>query len=801
MARLNRSVVFGSFASAFALFAPAAFAQEAQTSDEQGREIEEIVVTAQRRDESLVQVPVSITAISADSLAKQAISTERDLQIAVPGLTVRAAFSSDQLNYSLRGQTIDPFTYSQPGVVPYVNDYAVPAGYASAPIYDLQSVQVLKGPQGTLFGRNAIGGAVLFTTAKPTHDFGGYGKVRAGDYGLLEFEGAVNLPVGEVVALRVSGRSGHSDGYFRNLTTGNRLGDRTSNSGRISLLIEPDDTFSNTLVADYTETSGTTTSVRPYSVYALGSTNNGTVLNNTGSFLYSPLVDSLFGPGFFAAYIAGLGLTGTPAAGGLVTYFNSEIGRNSNSDVRLNLDPTLDGKVLNFVNTTVLKAGDNTTIKAILGYTDSKTSTAIDSDGSPFAIQSNTTLALDIKQVSAEFQVAGTAWDDRFDYVTGVYYIYTDSLVDQGGPRGVKVFSFEPVGPTLALIRILGKANNEAGAAYAQGTYSLTDALKITGGVRYTRETQRVRQLAGGTYFCAPVALGCSATTPGVTGARPQENTISRVNYQGIVQYFINDRAQVYGKVGSSFRSGGFNLGTFPAPGTAEVGGNGFRPESTTAYEVGGKFEGRLGNAPTRLTIAAFQQEVKDVQRAVYFTPPGGVVAGFTANIPKSRIRGVELEGYISPAQWLQIGANATFMDPKFTKATAVFFGTSKTYGPYPDTPKFSGSVYAQVDVPLANDFANLSLRGDVYRQSETFFSSLNATSVPGTRISPYTVANFRVGLEDIGKTGFTVAAYLKNAFDEQYYVGGIPTGEVFSENTAVPGAPRTWFVEASYKF
>ena len=170
--RLNRSVVFGSFASAFALFAPAAFAQDAQTSDDQGRQVEEIVVTAQRKNESLVEVPVSITAISADSLSKQAISTERDLQIAVPGLTVRAAFSSDQLNYSLRGQTIDPFTYSQPGVVPYVNDYAVPAGYASAPLYDLQSVQVLKGPQGTLFGRNAIGGAVLFTTAKPTHDFG-----------------------------------------------------------------------------------------------------------------------------------------------------------------------------------------------------------------------------------------------------------------------------------------------------------------------------------------------------------------------------------------------------------------------------------------------------------------------------------------------------------------------------------------------------------------------------------------------------------------------------------------------------
>ena len=225
MARLNRSVVFGSFASAFALFAPAAFAQEAQTSDEQGREIEEIVVTAQRRDESLVQVPVSITAISADSLAKQAISTERDLQIAVPGLTVRAAFSSDQLNYSLRGQTIDPFTYSQPGVVPYVNDYAVPAGYASAPIYDLQSIQVLKGPQGTLFGRNTTGGAINVIMRKPGTAFGGYAEVGYGSYNKKMVRASVDVPLAPTFGIKVSGYWQDDDGYVKNVTTGQRMND------------------------------------------------------------------------------------------------------------------------------------------------------------------------------------------------------------------------------------------------------------------------------------------------------------------------------------------------------------------------------------------------------------------------------------------------------------------------------------------------------------------------------------------------------------------------------------------------
>lgn len=164
-----------------------------------------------------------------------------------------------------------------------------------------------------------------------------------------------------------------------------------------------------------------------------------------------------------------------------------------------------------------------------------------------------------------------------------------------------------------------------------------------------------------------------------------------------------------------------------------------------TAYEVGGKFEGYLGSAPVRFTIAAFNQNVKDVQRSQYATPPRGQLSGFTANIPKSRIRGVEVEGFVSPASWLQIGANAAFLDPKFTSSTAVLFGATKNFGPYPDTPKFTGSIFSEVNVPLANDFANLSLRGEVYHQSETFYSSLNDTFVPGTRIAPYTVANFRV--------------------------------------------------------
>jgi len=136
--------------------------------------VQEIIVTAQRRNESLSKTPVSVSVISADTLAKAQVTSEQDLRMATPGLSVRASTSSNQLNYSLRGQSQDAFSGTRPGVLPYINEVQIGGSGGSTAFYDLQSVQVLKGPQGTLFGRSATGGAVLFTTAKPTDQFGGY---------------------------------------------------------------------------------------------------------------------------------------------------------------------------------------------------------------------------------------------------------------------------------------------------------------------------------------------------------------------------------------------------------------------------------------------------------------------------------------------------------------------------------------------------------------------------------------------------------------------------------------------------
>src|ERR1700692_166254 len=159
---LGSSILFGGIPVA-------TFAQSrvADSADSQSGTLTEIVVTAQRREASLERTPVAVEVLTADALDKEAVTTEGDLQLSVPGLTVRTTENATQLNYSIRGQSVDAFTGSPPAVLPYFNEVQT-TNNSSTGFYDLDSIQVLKGPQGTLFGRNATGGAVLFTSTKPT---------------------------------------------------------------------------------------------------------------------------------------------------------------------------------------------------------------------------------------------------------------------------------------------------------------------------------------------------------------------------------------------------------------------------------------------------------------------------------------------------------------------------------------------------------------------------------------------------------------------------------------------------------
>lgn len=742
----------------------------AQDAEEAAADGGEIVVTAQRRSEALEKTPVAVAVVSADALAKQAITSERDLQFATPGLTVKSSQNDNLINYSLRGQTVDAYTSSLPSVLPYVNEVQV-GGAGSTAFYDLQSVQVLKGPQGTLFGRNSTGGAVLFTTAKPTKDMSGFATLRYGRFNDIQVEGAVSGPVaGDNLLVRVAGSYRNRDGVQRNLFYNEMLGkiDRLGLRGSVS--INPDGPISNELVVDYFRAGGS--SVSPVVSYVVP------VANNVPGNPFVP--NNLIFPGLVAFGAAQL------ARGPYVVDVDS-----------LSVHRTRKWIIS---NVTTFELNDNTKIKNIFGFVRSKYFDAGDIDGTRFGIDgrgNSTTGAFGgdglIKQYSDELQLQGNVMDGRLEYVVGAYF--------SDNSEHLRNTSFILNGIGLPPQINAGTTKSKSIAGYGQATVDTGLAgFKLTGGLRYTSEkVSFVRdpddQWVGPAY-AAFFADG--------RFSRTQEDTFKKLSWTVGLQNQVTQGLLLYANGRRSFRSGGFNFHAPPTPGFANVSGGEFRPEVATDVEIGAKYRSDAGGMPVRLNLAVYNMWVDNIQRANYVAI-FGALAGITVNVPKAKITGFELDGSFKPADWLTIGGNLNYTDARFTDPRTPVLGTDgKTsiaiFNTYPDTPKWSWALYADAIVPVS-DAWNLALHGDVYRQSSNYFSSTGRTLNPNSLIPAYSLANFRIGVEESGNKGWSFSALVKNAFGKTYYTGGIGFASLFALNFVVPGERRSYMLEARYKF
>ena len=753
----------------------AALAAETEGANDNG--LEEVLVTAQRRAESIERTPVAVVALGGEALVKNAVRSEADLQSAVPGLIVKAGQSSNQINYSLRGQTVDAFSSSRPSVLPYVNEVQVGGSGATA-FYDLQNVQVLKGPQGTLFGRNSTGGAVLFTTAKPTDEYGGYAALRLGNYNLRQAEAALNMPVSESVLVRLAGYYEKSDGYQYNTYWNETNGDVDRKAGRLSVTLKPADGVVNDLVLDYAKSGGNNLGSVVYNVFPLG-TGNPFVPTN---FLYTPAMDAVFGAGSWNAYLAAHPKVDR---GGLIAFTAAQQARGpfTISTDGLNFHRSEDTILSNI---TTVDLGADLKLKNVFGYVHRTTYDSSEFDGTPYGIDSNGGRGRGgpLREVSEELQLLGKAADGKLDYVVGAYY----------ADEKIHTYSLSVIVELLPFIPATNQVNegttkSRTTAGYAQGTYDLGDGLSATLGARYSSEKASFLHSPTDQYVLAP--------NPAYTN--PLEDTFNKLSWTAGLQKQVNDDLMLYVTSRRSFRSGGFNFFAPPLPGLGNAGGAEYGPETATDGEVGAKFKGEIGGVPTRLNVAAYQMQVKDIQRSNY-VQIFGALAGITVNVPKAKIKGLEFDGTMSPTNWLNLGWTLNYTDAKFTdNVVSVLGNAAAQFGPYPDTPEWSGSAFADVTVPVGNDL-RLSVRGDAYAQSGVWFSSTGNSLNPGTHIPGYGTVNFRVGLEDT-KSGWSVSANLKNAFDRTYYVGGIGFSSLFAVNTVIPGAPRTYSVEARYRF
>jgi iron complex outermembrane receptor protein len=759
--------------------ATSSMAEDAPTPTASGQAdasaFEEIVVTARRRSERIEKVPVSITAFSKDELAAHEIRTEADLQASVPGLTIRQTVSQNQLNYSIRGQSIDAYSGSAPGVLPYIDELQVSANTATS-FYDLESVQILKGPQGTLFGRNATGGAVLYQTVRPHDDFEGYISAGAGNYGAKSLEGAINLPLATDKALiRVAGTYVESDGYVHNLYNNSWLGGQNVLSGRATLLLKPIDDLASTTTGQFGDYGGTNTPSELYSANACGSTNNGIVLLSAVACLYDPAF-----PGF-AAFLA----THPKAYPGGVTAFVDY--QRSLGPWRADVDfPARHSAQSGFiVNNTTYDLTSEITIKNILGVTRSRSAEQNDFDGTPYPIFAAGSTAnpraeiFNTDQFSDELQLQGKAFDDDLTYIVGAYYGYQHDQSDYP----LFAFDLAPVIPGTPF-RYHWEVTDRTRAGFTQATYKLGGGFSITGGFRYTRDTVDIGELNQSIFAGAPV----------------EHIGSSKPSWTAGLEYQATPELMLYATTRGSWRSGGFNGTSPPVPAYASGGGNVFKPETTRDVEIGAKYAGDMLDIPVRLNLSGYNQWVSDIQRTAYLILNGNPLA-ITVNVPEAEITGAEFNGEVKPFSALTIGGSLAYAYARYTSPMVSYFGNTLAFGPYGDTPRLSGTLFVQFTQELGADFGALIFRGDIYSQTAQYFSNLDRTINPGTKLPGYALANLRVDWSGVMARDVDISFYVRNLTDRRYWVGGIPQGADLGLNEASPGRPRMFGATVRYDF
>ena len=760
----------------------------------------DIVVTAQRREEKLSKVPVSVVAFGAETLVDRAITSEQDVGKLVPGLQVKNGQNSNQLSFSMRGQSLDPFSGTSPAVLTYLNEAPYNPGNTATAFFDLGSIQVLKGPQGTLFGRNATGGAVLYSTPMPGDDIGGFVILRGGSRNYGQMQGAIDLPlVPDTLAIRLAFDITRGDGYVTNVNTGNTLGDKHSQSGRATILFTPGDRFQNSTVVQYDDVKGTegagniinynsapTTPGDPSTQFNSDGTNH---FFNTTGVMWDYTLAAIYGandgpaaPGFFPGAVEGY------------TRFSHE------NPYKTFLQYDLPHRAKNFFvsNSSELDVTDTLKIKNIFSYMKGRANTPGNLDGGPFGglwlfklaginatgAPGGQTFRSNI--FTNELQVQGTAFADRLDYTAGLFYSRQRRFEIIPINIGADVV---PGG--IADISYAYRNREQSKAIFAQASYKITDQLTAALGGRYTWVKVGITQAPGNVF-------GVDPNSPAAT----QSKKLSAPAWTASLQYQIDPRNMVYVSQRGSFRSG--NLNGTVAPFTDPLTGkpaNLFKNEKVHDFEIGYKFNGRLAGAPTQFNIAAYKVIVKDAQRALYAVV-GGFPAGFTVNVPEAVTNGVEVDANIGLTDWLDLGFNLAYTDASYTKnIVPIPFVGFLSVDSYPDSPKWAGSASAIVKLPVSADLGKMDLRADFYGQTSTFFSSTNGTSTPGTRLDGYSTIGLRFGWKEILQSKFSAALYVRNLTDKLYHVSGYALGASAGVNTWYPGEPRTFGGELSVKF
>lgn len=722
----------------------------AQATDEDGAtsngDSNVIVVTAQRREQNLLEVPLSISAIGGDTLESRGVTNSADLAAVVPNLQVSSPYGKTQPNFALRGISVaNEYNSNQASPIGvYINDVYIANRTAHGMgLFDLERVEVLRGPQGTLFGRNTTGGAINFITKAPSlsgaEGFAEFGYANFNTYsGQFALEGTL---VEDELGVRIAGNIVQGDGQFSNLAPGSQdANSQDTLQGRLTIKANP-----NQGPVEFT-------------IRAYGGRNRGS-----------------------QAPVFGLGAART----GLDFYEINENRLGDNNTEAYGLSATVSWDIspdLTFTSITSWDGGAQDLQQA--------------ADGSPLDI-------LDINWTSSYEQWSEEA---RFNYeagpvnlVAGFFYgrdkVVTDNTFRIGSALGPGVDGgfFQHYEQT-----------RKSTAVFAQADYDLSDQLTLTLGARYTWDDASYRDGYaylfglfggyGGDLTPLATTVPC-ATPPGTCAYGPNaryeiDGSNKALTGRVALAYEFDGGALVYASYNRGYRSGAFNGGGY----TSSVGITYIDPEKVDAYEIGAKNQFAWGN----LSASAFYYDYANQQ--VQDTRPGPV--SFLVNAPSAVVYGAEVEAFIDFSDFLKANLAAGYLNSEYKELTLQ--DTVLDGNRLPFAPEFTAQ--ASLDfIPIDTGSTKLTISPSVAFFSQQWFSPFNDVDASAAQMNAelqqddYALVNLNASLE-LGQ--FTVSAFANNLFEKQYLSYGLDLrGAGFPFNFLIPGAPRTYGASVRVNF
>ncbi|WP_293711820.1 TonB-dependent receptor [Stenotrophomonas sp. UBA7606] len=742
------------------LLAPAAFvqAQEQQpAAGTQATQLDEVTVTARRRSESIQDVPVAVSAFGEEQIKDLQASTVEGLQGAVPNMNIaQGRGSANSVNVFIRGigqpdalQTFDP------GVGMYVDDvYYSRINGALFSLFDIQQLEVLRGPQGTLYGKNSTGGAIKLTTKNPFDNEGGAVEVTAGDYGRLEGRFYVSGKLSDTLAGSIAGAKITNDGYVKDAVSGKRYNDDDTEAFRAKLAYQPTDNFSAVLSLDTTKQDAGLTLGRPMADLQQRELNTNAIVRvlkpgETGEWNHRARTSFNDGQGQYL--------------------------KHSGASLAMNWD-----------------INEQFTLKSITSYRKLKTESYIDIDASEYQL-GDVLVALDQNQKSQEFQLH---YDNgsNLHLTFGAYYMkeHVPSYQEAYGDD-IYLIGGKPAG---FLRTIDDDLSTTSKAAFAHANWEFAPSWTLAAGVRWTKDTKDYERTTSTFWESDGLFLGFLPATAlnGTVPLAPVSASWTAVTPSVSLQKAFSENLMGYVSANRGFKSGGFNGRANTAYDVIHAK---FDPEYVWTYELGMK--GTSSDRRFRGSAAAFYSNYSDFQARVSQDANTFPVL----NAAELNIKGIELEGSALLGESTTLSAQLGWMDAKYKKFED--FRLDPSYPGYdknvnhdhvPFSPDWTARVALQHVFSLG-DSGNLTLGGDVSYRGDTWLSVDNRKVLSQ---DAYALVG-AYGVWDSPQMAWQVRAGVRNLTDKDYKTEGQEFASVANIQTAYYGLPRNWYVSVRYNF